>query len=172
VGEKRASNFEEVALPHLEHAYALARWLTRNEQDARDVVQEAHLRALHYYSRFRGGDFRPWLLTIVRNIFYSWSASTRIWRTAEPIDELFGEHAISRSPEELAIVNVEIQRLREALEDLSPRLRELIVLREFEGLSYREISAVAGVPVGSVMSGLSRARVRLRDAVAVLASAD
>ena len=152
-------------MPYLAHAYALARRLARNEHDAMDIVQEAYLRALHYYRGFRGGDFRPCLLKIVRNTFYTWRLQYGAQNLASPDPELIAEDPQSRNPEELAIVSSDTRRLQGALDALPPRLRELLVLREFEGLSYREISTITGVPLGTVMSGLSRARTRLRAAL-------
>jgi RNA polymerase sigma factor (sigma-70 family) len=161
-------DFEQAALPYLNNAYNLARWLTRNEQDAEDIVQEAFLRAFRFYKGFRGGDVRPWLLKIVRNTYYTWSRQNRV---EQPID--FDSELVSRvgyfgNPEEIAIHNVDRRLLRIALEALPPRLREMLILRELEGMSYKEISIVVGVPAGTVMSGLSRARIRLRQSVADL----
>ena len=163
------SDFEEVVLPHLHHAYNLARWLTRNEHDAEDLVQEAYLRAFRFYGRFRGGDVRPWLLKIVRNTYYTTLQQNRIQQSAEPLDGDFaGEDQRSGNPEELVVQNSNSQLLRRALEALPPRFRELLVLRELQEMSYQEISEVIGVPIGTVMSSLSRARARLRQTVADL----
>ena len=162
------NDFEEVVLPHLHQAYNLARWLTRNEQDAEDVVQEAYLRALRFYRHFRGGDVRPWLLKIVRNTYYTWRQQNRIQQSAELDDDFAREDQFFGNPEELAIQNSSSQLLRKALEALPPRFRELLVLRELQGMSYQEISEVMEVPIGTVMSSLSRARARLRQSVADL----
>ena len=150
-------------LPHLAAAYNLARWLTRNHHDAEDLVQEAYLRAFQAFDRFRGGaNGRGWLLTIVRNACY-----TRLKRDgAQNLVDVFDEdvhtgEARSATPEAQFAEQADIQWLREALEGLPPEFREAIVLRELEGLSYKEIADVAGVPVGTVMSRLARARVRL-----------
>ena len=165
-----SSDFEEVALPHLHHAYNLARWLARNDQDAEDIVQEAYLRAFRFYCHFRGGDVRPWLLKIVRNTYYTWSRQNRVPKLSIESEEgdLASRDQPCGNPEELAIQNSSSGLLRNALETLSPHFRELLILRELEGLSYKEISNVVGVPTGTVMSRLSRARTRLRQSVADL----
>lgn len=163
-----SSDFEEVVLPHLHHVYNLARWLTRNEQDAEDIVQEAYLRAFRFYRHFRGGDVLPWLLKIVRNTYYTSLQKSRIQQSAEPLDADFAEDQSFGNPEELAIQNDSSRLLRKALEALPPSFRELLVLRELQGMSYQEISEVIGIPIGTVMSSLSRARTRLRQSVADL----
>lgn len=156
-------------MPHLHGAYNLARWLTRNEQDAEDIVQEAYLRAFRFYRHFRGGDVRPWLLKIVRNTYYTSLQQNRIQQSAEPLDGNFiSENQSFGNPEDLFVQNSNSQLLRKALETLPPRFRELLVLRELQEMSYQEISQVVGIPVGTVMSSLSRARARLRQAVADL----
>lgn len=156
-------------MPHLHQAYNLARWLTRNEQDAEDIVQEAYLRAFRFYSRYRGGDVRPWLLRIVRNTYYTSLQQNRIQQSAEPLDgDFVSEDQSFGNPEELAVQNSNSQLLRKALEALPPRFRELLVFRELQEMSYQEISVVVGVPIGTVMSSLSRARARLRQTLADL----
>ena len=158
-------DFEQDALPHLDCAYNLARWLTRNDQDAQDIVQEAYLRAFRFHHHFRGGDARPWLLKIVRNVYYT---RLRQNRALQPIDsdaDLAGQDQCFGNPEEAAIQNDSRLLLQRALEKLSPRLREMLILRELEGMSYKQISNVVGVPTGTVMSSLSRARARLRQFV-------
>jgi RNA polymerase sigma-70 factor (ECF subfamily) len=155
-------DFEKDALSHLNSAYNLTRWLTRSDQDAEDVVQEAYLRAFKFYHRFRGGDVRPWLLKIVRNAYYTWSRQNLVGRLIE-----FDEDLVRRDPqlanrEELLIQNSSGALLRRALETLPTRSREMLILRELEGMSYKEISAAVGVPAGTVMSRLSRARASLR----------
>ena len=160
--------FEAVVLPHLDAAYTLARYLTRNDHDAQDVVQDASLRALRYFAGFRGGasgEGRAWLLAIVRNTAYTWRQRHRAdTLTTEFDEERHSESVADRHPG--AAVEAQSQRaaLRRAIDDLPPEFREVIVLRELEGLSYKEISDVAGVPVGTVMSRLSRARRRLEEA--------
>ncbi|MBV9676281.1 MAG: sigma-70 family RNA polymerase sigma factor [Acidobacteriaceae bacterium] len=162
------SDFEQVALPYLHHAYNLARWLASNDQDAEDIVQEAYLRAFRFYCCFRGGDVRPWLLKIVRNTYYTWSQQNRVQQSTESESDFVNRDQPFGNPEELAIQNSSSELLRNALETLSPQFRELLILREFEGLSYKEIANIVGVPTGTVMSRLSRARTRLRQSVADL----
>ena len=153
--------FDQAVLPHLDAAYNLARWLTRNNQDAEDVTQEACLRAFKYWKGFSGRDGRSWLLTIVRNTFYSWVRQ----RSDQPVlmddGEMDGTADSTLDPESTLIRNVDGNMLRAALEDLAVEFREAIVLREMEGLSYKEIADIAGVPIGTVMSRLARARKRL-----------
>jgi RNA polymerase sigma factor (sigma-70 family) len=160
VGTRSSSEaFERALLPHLDAAYNLARWLTRNGDDAEDVVQEAFVRALRFFGGFHGGNARAWLLTIVRNACYDW---LRRNRPAEAHDELDEEvhRASEPSPtaEDLLVEGVDRVRLQRALEELPPAFREVLILREFEGLSYKEIAEVAGVKMGTVMSRLARAR--------------
>jgi RNA polymerase sigma-70 factor (ECF subfamily) len=163
------ARFEAVVLPHLDAAYTLARYLTRNEHDAEDVVQEAYLRALKYFDGFRGGegsDGRGWLLTIVRNTAYTWSRRRRVEANATEFDEEQHSEAVAHvHPEAALLRDAARTSVHRALDGLPPEFREVIVLRELEGLSYKEISDVAGVPVGTVMSRLSRARRRLQDAL-------
>src|SRR6266581_6912546 len=149
----------ELLLPHLDSAYNLARWLVRNGEDAEDVVQEAYLRAFQYSDGFRGGDARAWLLTIVRNTSYRWLRKTRAYEPVVQFDEEI--HTIglgTANPEQLLLQNADGRLVEKALSELPVRFREILVLRELEGLSYKEIAAVMGVPMGTVMSRLSRAR--------------
>jgi RNA polymerase sigma-70 factor, ECF subfamily len=154
--------FEETVLPHLDAAYNLARWLTRNERDAEDVVQEAFLRALRHFRTFKGGDARPWLLAIVRNTYYTWRKHNRL-----PEEEIAFEddkHPVAADgsdPEQLLLRETDRQVLRNALQLLPKEFLEVIVLREFEELSYKQIAEVMHVPTGTVMSRLARARKRL-----------
>ncbi len=155
------ARFEQAVLPHLDAAYNLARWLTRNDTDAADVVQEAFLRALKFFGGFRGGDTRAWLLTIVRNACYTWLRRNRVNELATPFDE--ETHSVeSDDPETILLEGADREMLRQALEALPVEFREVVILRELEGLSYKEIAGVADVPVGTVMSRLARARKRLR----------
>src|SRR5690349_8457294 len=162
-------DFDTEALPHLDAAYNLAYWLTRNDADAQDVVQDAYLRAFKAYAQFHGGDIRPWLLTIVRNVAYRWlSVRKRNANVVSIGDAMAGGDGDSRpafepaseepSAEDVLISDGERSLVRRALARLTPAFREVIVLREFEGLSYQEIASVIGVPAGTVMSRLSRAR--------------
>jgi RNA polymerase sigma factor (sigma-70 family) len=155
------ARFEQAVLPHLDAAYNLARWLTRNDADAADVAQEAFLRALKFFGGFRGGDTRAWLLTIVRNASYTWLRRNRVNELATPFDE--ETHTVeSDDPETILLEGGDREMLREALEALPAEFREVVVLRELEGLSYKKIAGIADVPVGTVMSRLARARRRLR----------
>lgn len=150
--------FERVTLSHLDAAYNLARWLTRDEHAAEDVVQEAYFRAAKFFATFRGGDGRPWLLAVVRRAAYDWLAKSRSWAAASFDEEIHGRADESLNPEVLAVQRADRQLLRLAIEELPPEFREVIVLRELEGLSYQEIATVTDVPVGTVMSRLSRGR--------------
>jgi len=161
--EKRAE-FEAAVLPHLDAAYNLARWLLRSEHEAEDVVQEAYVRALRFFGGFRGGDSRGWLLTIVRNVSYTWLRKRRPDELSLSLDEeLHGREDGARDPEGEVLRKADVRSVKQALETLPLELREVIVLRELEGLSYAEIASVAEIPLGTVMSRLSRARSRLRD---------
>jgi RNA polymerase sigma-70 factor (ECF subfamily) len=161
--------FEAIVLPHLDAAYTLARYLTRNDHDAEDIVQEASLRALKYFSGFRGaegGDGRTWLLAIVRNTAYTWQRRHRANALATEFDEELHSDAVAGDHPAAALErDTARESLHQALDRLPPEFREVIVLRELEGLSYKEIGDVTGVPVGTVMSRLSRARRRLQEAL-------
>ncbi len=158
-------SFEVFVVPHMGAAYNLARWLTRNEHDAEDVVQEAYLRAYRFYDAYHGGDFRAWLLTIVRNTCYTWLQQNR--KPSALLDEDMAELDSAKSnPETLLLRNIDAKLLRQAIEELPLEFREAIVLRELEGLSYKEIAAIACVPLGTVMSRLARARDRLQSRLA------
>ena len=160
------ASFEDALLPHLDAAYNLARWLTRDERDAEDVVQEAYLRALKHFDAFKGGDARPWLLAIVRNTYYTWIQRNRLLETATPFDEETDTHISDvPDPETLLLKESDRQIIRRALRKLPAEFREVIVLREFEELSYKQIADVVQVPVGTVMSRLARARKRLAQLV-------
>lgn len=157
-------NFELTILPHLDAAYNFARWLTRNNEDAADIVQEACLRAMKYYSSYRGGDGRAWLFTIIRNIFYTRSDSEAksqsvIDRNFNPVDLISYES----NPELIYQQNENKEMLHKALELLPVEFREIIILRELEGLDYKEIANIAEIPIGTVMSRLSRGRKILSD---------
>jgi len=156
-------NFEQAVLPHLDAAYNLARWLTRNGQDAEDVVQEAYLRAFRFFPGFRGGDARAWLMKIVRNTCFTWLHANRPLQDATEFDEnFFPPDSRAPNPEEIVLQSDSSTLLGKALEKLPPSFREVLILRELEGMSYREIADITGMPAGTVMSSLSRARVRLR----------
>jgi RNA polymerase sigma-70 factor (ECF subfamily) len=148
-------------LPHLDSAANLARWLLHNRADSDDVVQEAMLRAYRFFDRFRGGNARAWLLQIVRNTCYTWLEKNRPSELMTEFDEEVHQRPAA-SPETLATQADERQQLMVALESLSRRSREVLVLRELEGCSYKEIGEIIGIPIGTVMSTLSRARARLQ----------
>ena len=169
--EIKVARFEQTVLPHLGAAYNLARWLLRNPADAEDVVQESYLRAFRFFGGYHGGDIRAWLLTIVRNTTYTWLQQNRSRELAEPInDEVEEIQADALDPETLVIQSAGVEALREALNELPIEFREVMVLREFEELSYKEISAIAEIPIGTVMSRLARARKRLHEQLADLMS--
>lgn len=158
--------FEEVAMPHLDAAYNLARWFTRNDKDAEDIVQEAYLRALRHFGGFRGGDARPWLLAIVRNTYYTWFRQNRVPERALDLDEeIYMQTSNDLDPEMQLVREADSEMVRRALQSLSEEFREVIVLREFEELSYKQIADVVKVPVGTVMSRLARARGRLKQII-------
>lgn len=149
-------------LPHLDAAYNLARWLLRHEHDAEDAVQDAFLRAFRSFDRFRGGDGRAWLLTIVRNVCFSRLRATRHAGQPESFDDdAHGASAEVGDANAAAWREANSSLLRAALDRLAPEYREVIVLHELEGMSYRDIASIAGIPIGTVMSRLSRARAKL-----------
>lgn len=163
------SNFESAAVPHMDAAYNLAFWLLRNRTDAEDAVQEAYLRAFRAYATLKGNDIRPWLLAIVRNVAYRMLARRGRSGNVISFDEAFpgrggdgaGEIDVASdapSAETLLIGEGDRAMVTTALAELPATFREMVVLREMEGLSYREIADVIGVPIGTVMSRLSRAR--------------
>ena len=166
------ARFEAVVLPHLDAAYNLARWLTRDDHAAEDVVQEAYLRALKFFGSFRGGDGRAWILAIVRNACFDWLRLRRMEDLHDPFDEDIHSPGIKHpaghaadavaDPETSAARNATAEQIRDALESLGAEYREALVLRELEGLSYKEIASIAEVPIGTVMSRLARARKQLR----------
>jgi RNA polymerase sigma-70 factor (ECF subfamily) len=154
--------FEEVVLPHLDAAFNYARWLTKSEADAEDVVQDASVRALRFFSSLRNDDARSWLLTIVRNTWYGRFPRAAGVNQATVYDDMIHDRPDeSLDPEALAMQQQEVEKVKRAVGELPADFREVIVLRELEGLSYKEIAAVAGIPIGTVMSRLARARERL-----------
>ncbi len=167
-----AQRFESTVSPHLDAAYNLARWLARDPHDADDVVQEAYLRAFRFFGGFRGGDGRAWLLTIVRNTFYTWVEQRRHHKSEVEyndesiglqMQEAHGDPALhGTDPEKLLLRAADQQLVESAMLRLAPEFREILVLRELEELSYKEIAEIVGVPLGTVMSRLSRARLQLR----------
>ena len=161
--------FEKLVLPHLDAAFNLSRWLLRSRPDSEDVAQEAMLRAYRFFRGFHGGDARAWLLQIVRNTCYTWLEKNRPVEMMTEFDEELHMQP-SANPEALAIAGDNRERLTRALETLPPRFREVLVLRELEGCSYKEIAAITAVPIGTVMSALARARLRLQRALTQPAS--
>jgi RNA polymerase sigma factor (sigma-70 family) len=160
--QSKIVRFEEIALQHLSAAYSLARWLVQNEHDAEDLVQEAYLRALKFFSGFYGGDSRAWLLTIVRNTCYTWLQKNRGLRLTDPIDDKLDKLVSDfADPEVLFLQRVNSQMVRQAVQELPLEFREVVVLREMEGLSYKEIASIVDIPIGTVMSRLKRGRRRL-----------
>jgi RNA polymerase sigma-70 factor (ECF subfamily) len=159
--------FEAAIMPHLDAAYNLARWLTGNEHDAEDVAQEACLRAYKFFDGFRGGDGRSWLLSIVRNTSYTWLQRNRKPQLMSSLeDEALNLEDTGSVPDLLLLSGDDQQLVRRALEELAPEFREVIVLRELEDLSYKEIAVITQVPIGTVMSRLARARKQLEQELA------
>ena len=156
---------EDIVLPHLDAAYRLARWLMRNEHDAEDVVQEAVLRACRYVRTFSGQNSRAWFLRIVRNVCYSWAGQRRRSLEDEFDEERHSTAQTSLDPETLLLQAADASLVEDTLNRLPARSREFLVLREIEGLSYQELADVLEVPIGTVMSGLSRARRAFRAAL-------
>ena len=161
--------FELLVVPHLDGAVNLARWLLRNPADAEDVAQEAMLRAYRFFGQFRGGDARAWLLQIVRNSCYTWLEKHRPMELMTEFDEELHVKP-SANPETLAAQADDRERLMRALESLPPRSREVLVLRELEECSYKEIAEITGIPMGTVMSTLSRAREKLQQTLTAAAT--
>jgi RNA polymerase sigma-70 factor, ECF subfamily len=171
--DERGRRFEQLVVPHLGAAFNFARWLTHNDHDAQDIVQEAALRSLRFLDGLRGEEARPWLLGIVRNTTWSWLQANRPAELTPRDDD--GESPIAApaatEPETSAIQRAEARLLNEAITALPPALREVIVLRELEDLPYRQIAHVAGIPIGTVMSRLARARRLLSQSVKVIEAA-
>jgi RNA polymerase sigma-70 factor (ECF subfamily) len=175
VEQARLKRFNEVALPHLDAAFNLARWLTRNDSDAQDVVQEAYLRAFRFFDGYRGGDARAWMLKIVRHTTFTWLARNRpveivaasegeIEEERGPASDPLHGSGAAADPETLLLQRLDAEHLNSLIARLPPLYREILVLREIEDLSYREIAEVLDLPVGTVMSRLARARQRLQRA--------
>ena len=179
VDQTRLARFNEIAVPHLDAAYSLARWLTRNEHDAEDVVQEAYLRAFRFFDGYRGGDARAWVLKIVRHTCFTWLARNRpaelVAASEAEIDEeraladqsgngTLGGGTGGKNPETLLLERRDDELLNHLIGKLPPLYREVLVLREIEDLSYREIAEILTLPIGTVMSRLARARQRLQHA--------
>ena len=156
IAEDRA-RFEQLVLPHLDAAFNLAVWILSSRTDAEDVTQDAMLRAFRFFECFHGADVRAWLLQIVRNTCYTWLKKNRRMKMTDQFDEELYMQS-SATPESIAIAGDDRERLRRALEAIPLRYREVIVLRELEGCSYKEIATITAIPIGTVMSSLSRDR--------------
>jgi RNA polymerase sigma-70 factor (ECF subfamily) len=152
--------FERLVMQHQDAAFNFARWMLRSREDAEDVTQEALLRAYRFFSGYHGGDARAWLLQIVRNSCYTWLEKNRAADLTTEFDER-AHFSTTATPEAAAVAANERERLGKALESLPARSREVLVLRELEGCSYKEIAAITSIPIGTVMSTLARARERL-----------
>jgi RNA polymerase sigma-70 factor (ECF subfamily) len=164
---ERSQLFEQRVMPHLDAAYNLARWLAGNDHDAQDVAQEASLRAFKFFGSFRGENARAWLLTIVRNTFYTWLRKNRSpEKTVEINDEFLDLEDASATAEAASPQFADADAVRRAIADLPVEFREVVILRELEGFSYKEIADLAEVPIGTVMSRLARARKLLQKRLA------
>ena len=164
---ERLQLFEQTVLPHLDAAYNLARWLAGNDPDAQDITQEASLRAFKFFGNFRGENARAWLLTIVRNTFYTWLRKNRPRENeVELDDEALAVEDVSVNAEALNSRLADAETVRLAIEQLPVEFREVVILREMEGFSYKEIANLADVPIGTVMSRLARARKQLQKQLA------
>ena len=150
--------FRQAILPHLDAAYNLARWLVRNEHDAQDLAQEACLRALTFFHGFHGEDGRSWLLTIVRNTCYTWLRKNRAQDLQPDLDVVPSQQP---NPEQQHLRKANAEALEKALDRLPAEFREVLVLRELEGMSYKQLAGMLEIPMGTVMSRLARARKRL-----------
>jgi RNA polymerase sigma-70 factor, ECF subfamily len=165
LGPQQKVRFEQLVLPHVDAAFNLSRWLLRNRADSEDVAQEAMMRAYRFFEQFRGTDARAWLLQIVRNTCYSWIQKHKPSEFMTELDEQLHQSP-NPDPERLSMQASDRDRLMRALETLPPKSREVLVLRELEGCSYKEIAEITGAPMGTVMSTLSRARERLQQVLA------
>ena len=164
----KLASFEAAILPHLSSAYNYARFLLQNESDAEDVVQESYLRAFKYFQGFHGGDSRAWLLTIVRNTSYNLLQQNRSRQLVDSIDdstEVLDTSEYS-NPDTVLRQRIDEDLLKQAIKELPINFREVLILREMEELSYKEISTLCDLPIGTVMSRLARARARLQDKLA------
>jgi RNA polymerase sigma-70 factor (ECF subfamily) len=164
--QEHQTHFEEIIMPHLDAAYNLARWLTRNEHDAQDVVQDAFLRAFKFFESFRGGNSRSWLLSIVRNTAYTWFEKNRRHEIGTISDEAIENiQDEAPNPEAYLLQHTGHQEIMNAIAELPLEFREAIILRELEEMSYKEIADVMNVPLGTVMSRLARARRQLQESL-------
>lgn len=171
----KEQRFQAMVMPHLDSAFNLARWLTRSPQDAEDIVQEAYLRAFKFFDSFHGDDGRAWLLGIVRNTFYTWyqqnKSQTQNTEFEEELHSVQIEDAAAtqyadNNPEALLIKKDSQRQLQRALETVSVEFREVMVMRELEDLTYKQIAGIVGIPIGTVMSRLGRGRKQLAEILA------
>jgi RNA polymerase sigma-70 factor, ECF subfamily len=161
---EKSARFNLLLEPHLDAAYNYARWLARNDNDAEDVTHDAVLRALEYLDGFKGDRIRPWLLTIVRNTFYTWLKKNRPVEMVESLDE--ETHCVpeeAADPQAQALRNADRRLLAAAIGRLPREYREPLILREMEDFSYKEIGALLEIPIGTVMSRLARARKKIEE---------
>ncbi len=164
--------FEQAMLPHLDTAYNLARWLTQDDHAAEDVVQEAYLRAAQYFASFRGGDGRAWLLGVVRRASFDWLSRRRAQPAIAFNEDIHDAGDESSNPVVLALRKCDQEVVRQALEELPTHFREVMVLRELEGMSYLEIAELTETPIGTVMSRLARGRQQLQQRLASCSDRD
>ena len=165
--EEKMARFETVVLPHLDAAFNLARWMTRNKDDGEDVAQEAMLRAFRFIDTFRGEDGRVWLLTIVRNTYLTWIRRQVPRQSVDEFDErLHSDIETALTPESEALCQATAAQVRRAIEALPSEYREVIIMRELEQMSYKEIATITQAPLGTVMSRISRGRSILRQLIA------
>jgi RNA polymerase sigma-70 factor (ECF subfamily) len=161
--QNKIALFEKTILPHLDAAYNLARWIMNNDQDAEDMVQESYLRAYKYFTSFHGTNSRAWLLTIVRNTCYTWIRENRSEEITTDLEEdVYDSESYIYNPELLLQHYLDTKLVRRALQELTLKFREIIILRDLEGLSYKEIAGIASIPIGTVMSRLARAHQQLK----------
>jgi RNA polymerase sigma factor (sigma-70 family) len=159
----KETSFEQIILPYLDDAYNLARWMTRNPEDAKDIVQESLIRAFRYFEGYHGGSAKAWLLTIVRNTGYTWLRQHRAHESNTVLEEAaLDVPEQSPGPDTQMAQSANQELLRKALEKIPLEFREIVILRDLEGFSYKEMVAITGLPIGTVMSRLSRARNRLQ----------
>lgn len=166
--QEKLQKFERLVLCHMDSAFNLARWFTRNQDDAKDLAQEALMRAFKAFDRFEGEDGRVWLLTILRNLYYSSTVRKPQEQTAFD-EQIHSSPETSSDPESLLLKSATAQAVRTGIEELPAEFREPLVLRELEGLSYKEIAAIMEIPMGTVMSRLARARDYLRERLTAMA---
>jgi len=163
---EKIGRFEALVLPHLDSAYNLARWMTRNTTDAEDVAQEAMMRAFRFFDTFRGEDARVWLLTIVRNTYLTWVRRQIPQQNSAEFDErLHTDIEAALTPESEFLRQATAEQVRRAIENLPAEFREVILMRELEQLSYKEIASITSSPLGTVMSRISRGRSLLRQLI-------